>query len=91
MPECDSQGQKKKVACPCCKFLTLEARGWYEICPVCGWEDSGQDDNNADEYIGGPNHVTLTEARLNFATFGASEERRRSRVRAASPDERPEP
>ncbi|WP_432040279.1 CPCC family cysteine-rich protein [Streptomyces cucumeris] len=79
-----SRGQKKKVACPCCKFLTIEAKGWYEICPVCRWEDSGQGD------IGEPNHVTPTEARLNFATFGASEERRRSRVRAALPDEYPE-
>ncbi|MER7792528.1 CPCC family cysteine-rich protein [Streptomyces sp. NPDC097640] len=78
-----------KVACPCCGFLTLEARGWYEICPVCWWEDTGQDDHNADEYIGGPNRVTLTEARANFAEFGASEERRRSRARAPLPEEYP--
>lgn len=78
-----------KIPCPCCRFLTLEARGWFEICPVCGWEDAGQDDRNADEYAGGPNRVTLSEARVNFAEFGASEERRRQRVRAPLPSEFP--
>ncbi|MFF1770133.1 CPCC family cysteine-rich protein [Streptomyces sp. NPDC058249] len=29
--------------CPCCGFLTLDERGSYEICPVCFWEDDGQD------------------------------------------------
>ncbi|MEV8320697.1 CPCC family cysteine-rich protein [Streptomyces sp. NPDC059900] len=66
-----------KRACFCCGFLTLESRGRFEICPVCGWEDAWQDDHNADEYLGGPNQVTLSEARENFAAFGASEERRR--------------
>ncbi|MEU6679340.1 CPCC family cysteine-rich protein [Streptomyces sp. NPDC046925] len=82
-----SGGARGKLACPCCMFRTLEARGWFEICPTCGWEDSGQDDHNADAYVGGPNHVTLSEARENFAAFGASEERRRQRVREPLPGE----
>ncbi|WP_423835832.1 CPCC family cysteine-rich protein [Streptomyces endophytica] len=78
-----------KLPCPCCGFLTLEQRGFYEICPVCGWEDDGQDDHNADEYIGGPNRVSLTEARRNYASFGAAEERDRQRVRPPRPEEFP--
>lgn len=76
-------------ACPCCRFLTLPSRGWYEICPVCRWEDLGQDDHDADEYRGGPNRVTLTEARRNFLEFGASDERLKQRVRGPLPDEIP--
>src|SRR5262249_6030280 len=41
--------------CPCCHCLTLHERGGYEICPVCFWEDDGQDDHDADEGRGGPN------------------------------------
>lgn len=29
--------------CPCCGFLTLDERGTFEICPVCFWEDDGQE------------------------------------------------
>ncbi|MCX5152322.1 MULTISPECIES: CPCC family cysteine-rich protein [unclassified Streptomyces] len=36
-------------ACPCCRLLTLEARGAFEICDECSREDDGQDDVNADE------------------------------------------
>ncbi|MGP3999754.1 CPCC family cysteine-rich protein [Streptomyces sp. 8N706] len=78
-----------KSPCPCCGFLTLGRRGWYEICPVCGWEDDGQDDHNADEYIGGPNRVSLSEARRNYSRFGAAEERDRPRVRLPLPEEYP--
>ncbi|WP_448129983.1 CPCC family cysteine-rich protein [Stenotrophomonas rhizophila] len=36
------------AACPCCFHMTLPARGDYDICPVCGWEDGG--DQPADTY-----------------------------------------
>lgn len=69
-------------ACPCCGFLTLEERGMYEICPVCGWEDDGQDDHDADEVRGGPNYeLSLTQGRRNFAAFGASHRRDIDKVR----------
>jgi Cysteine-rich CPCC len=35
--------------CPCCGFITLTERSADEICPVCFWEDDGQDDHDADE------------------------------------------
>jgi len=59
-----------KHQCPCCDYFTLEERGRYDICPVCFWEDSGQDLDRIDEHSG-PNHQTLREGRAHFAEFGA--------------------
>jgi hypothetical protein len=60
--------------CPCCGYLTLDERGAYEICPVCFWEDDGQDDADADVVRGGPNRaLSLSQARENYHTFGASD------------------
>jgi hypothetical protein len=60
--------------CPCCLHLTLHERGGFEVCPVCFWEDDGQDDVNADEVRGGPNgSLSLTAARGNFRQFGAAD------------------
>ncbi|MDW6061817.1 CPCC family cysteine-rich protein [Streptomyces sp. FXJ1.4098] len=82
--------QDGPYACPCCGFLTLSRRGYYEICPVCYWEDDGQDNHDADEARGGPNRgLSLTEARSNFAAMGASDERRLPHVRNPLPEERP--
>ncbi len=58
-------------SCPCCGYPTLSERGGYEICPLCDWEDDGQDDPRADEVWGGPNgSYSLSQARSNFAAFG---------------------
>ena len=52
------------LRCPCCFNLTLDVRAGFEICPMCGWEDDGQDDHDADVVRGGPNgRLSLTEAR----------------------------
>lgn len=59
-------------ACPCCGYRTLRERGGYEICSVCFWEDDGSNDPNR---VSGPNHMTLGEARANFARLGAKAER----------------
>ena len=75
-------------ACPCCRYLTLASRGDYDICPVCFWEDDGQDDHDADEVRGGPNYeLSLTEARSNFRRLGASSERVLPHVRPPTEDE----
>lgn len=74
--------------CPCCSKLTLSERGGFEICPVCFWEDDGQDDHDADVVRGGPNGaLSLTEARENYRRFGAIEDRLRTAVRPPRPDE----
>jgi hypothetical protein len=57
--------------CPCCNFKTLYGRAAFEICPVCYWEDNGQDSHDADIVRGGPNGVlSLKKARENFARIG---------------------
>ena len=60
--------------CLCCHFVTLSERGGDDICPVCFWEDDGQDDHDADDVRGGPNYsLSRTEAQLNFLRIGAAE------------------
>lgn len=55
--------------CPSCGYPTLGDRGCYEICTLCGWEDDGQDDENADEVWGGPNQeLSLNDSRFLFET-----------------------
>ena len=80
----------ERSSCPCCGFLTLDhpANGSYDICPVCLWEDDliqTQDPG----YAGGANRVSLNEARMNFAQFGAVEERFQPNVRAPRSEEIP--
>lgn len=61
--------------CPCCRSKTLYGRGGFELCPVCHWEDDGQDDEDADTVRGGPNgNISLTQARINYQKLGACEE-----------------
>jgi hypothetical protein len=69
------------AACPCCGYLTLRERGALQICAVCFGEDYGQDDADADEVRGGPNRgLSLTAARANYKTLGASDHRSVERV-----------
>jgi hypothetical protein len=78
----------KNYPCPCCGFKTLPERGGFDICPVCFWEDDGQDDHDADEIRGGPNGtLSLSQARKNFADYRASEWRFMSKVRPPSEEE----
>jgi hypothetical protein len=79
-----------RVMCRCCGFLTLPAYGCYEICPVCLWEDDPTTIFAPGEPGGpGPNHVSLTEARRNFANAGFSSPRKRGSVRAPLREECP--
>jgi hypothetical protein len=77
------------LACPCCGSLTLSSPKSFEICPVCYWEDDGQDDRNADEVCGGPNgNLSLTQARLNFSKHGASDPKFKDKVRPPTAKEK---
>ncbi|GAB4199638.1 MAG: hypothetical protein Fur006_50470 [Coleofasciculaceae cyanobacterium] len=53
-------------ACPCCGYMTLnqEPPGTYLICPICFWEDDGEQDCSS-------NQVSLRQAQRNFIEFGA--------------------
>jgi hypothetical protein len=54
-----------KEFCPCCGYRTLAARGQYDICAVCGWEDDGE----RDAYVQSlPNHCTLWEYQKAWAS-----------------------
>jgi hypothetical protein len=78
----------KSYRCPCCQFKTLDERGIYDICPVCFWEDDGQDDHDAEVVRGGPNgSLSLTDARRNFREYGASDMSRLAHVRSPLPEE----
>jgi len=74
--------------CPCCRSRTLGERGGFEICPVCFWEDDGQDDEDADSVRGGPNgSLSLTQARENYARHGTCDPRFAENVRPPRADE----
>jgi len=75
-------------ACPCCKCRTLSERGGFSICPVCFWEDDGQDEHDAERIRSGPNgDLSLAQARLNFAQYGACDKRHIPDVRRPRPEE----
>jgi hypothetical protein len=78
----------KTYRCPCCKFRTLRGRGQDEICQVCFWHDDGQDEDEAEQVWGGPNHaLSLRQAQANFAKLGAVNERLMQFTRKPTPDE----
>jgi enoyl-CoA hydratase len=75
--------------CPCCRYPTLPSRGSFELCPICFWEDDGQDDHDAQRVRGGPNGLlNLEAARLNFARIGACAPSSLSVVRMPTLDEK---
>jgi hypothetical protein len=80
----------KRFACLCCGYLTLseEPPGTYDICPVCWWED---DDVQARDpaFRSGANVVSLDDARKNFKSFGASDQRFVGEVRKPTDEEFP--
>ena len=69
--------------CPCCDYYTLDERGGFAVCPVCYWEDDGQDLDQLD-VTSGPNHITLRTARQNFERIGACDEAAVSLVATAT-------
>ncbi len=66
------------VGCPCCGYDTVLERKCYDVCPICWWEDDGQDNQDADEVWGGPNSdLSLSQARKNFLLHGKFDPRRK--------------
>ena len=59
--------------CPCCDYYTLSERAAYLTCPVCYWEDDGQDLDRLD-VVSGPNHITLRQGRTNYVEIGACDQ-----------------
>lgn len=81
-----SDNHLKGCACPSCGYPTLSGRQHFELCPICDWEDDGQDDPQADEVWGGPNGaLSLTDSRLAIGRVLAELEAATGRKLAADP------
>lgn len=52
-------------ACFCCGFETLPHGSIFEICPLCGWQDDGVQNDDPD-YKGGANELSLNEYRFKW-------------------------
>ncbi|MFT3882738.1 MAG: CPCC family cysteine-rich protein [Gemmatales bacterium] len=86
----DLATRARPLRCPCCGCNTISKRMMYEICPVCCWEDDGQDEHNAEDVRGGANGLlSLLEARQNYLKYGACSQERLAFVRPAVAGEVP--
>jgi len=65
-----------RFRCPCCGCKTLAAPCAMALCPVCWWEDDGQEDADAREIRMTVNgHLSLDEAREHYSRCGAAHPR----------------
>jgi len=70
------ESSQVRFRCPCCGCRTLEAPGVLALCPVCWWEDDGQEDSDAFEVRMTVNgELSLNEARQHYAHCGAAHPR----------------
>ncbi len=63
-----------RYRCPCCGYRTLESPAALALCPVCWWEDDGQEDRDAAEVrltVNG--QLSLELARRQYALCGAAD------------------
>jgi len=70
------------LQCACCDHFSLDDGDWEIF-----WEDDGLGMSEPDEESG-LNHITLRQARANFAAFGACERRVLANVLTAAERER---
>jgi hypothetical protein len=63
-----TKGKKmENKACACCGKKTLDPNvKFFDVCPVCGWEDDPIQNKHPDD-DGGANHISLNEAKKAFA------------------------
>jgi hypothetical protein len=65
-----------RFRCPCCGSKTLEAPDALGLCPVCWWEDDGQEDSDAaDVRLTVNGALSLSEARDSYVHCGAAHPR----------------
>jgi hypothetical protein len=65
-----------RYRCPCCGYKTLDSPGALALCPVCWWEDDGQEDSDAAEVrltVNGD--LSLNDAREHYLECGAADPR----------------
>lgn len=76
-----------KYQCPCCGFYTLEENASGEICPVCFWERDKASEEEPGFEGGANNGISLNQARKNYVSFGACDEKLVTYVRAPKEEE----
>jgi hypothetical protein len=79
----------EQYRCPCCGYKTLDVPGALALCPVCWWEDDGQEDTDAEDVrltVNG--QLSLSEAREFYTRIGACHPRFLPFVRKPLPAER---
>jgi hypothetical protein len=65
-----------RFRCPCCGYKTLEAPDTLALCPVCWWEDDGQEDTDAsDVRLTVNGQLSLDDARRHYLECGAAHPR----------------
>lgn len=75
-PFCVHPNMSPLFRCPCCGFRTLKAPESMELCPVCWWEDDGQEDADASEVRLTVNGMlSLNDARMHYRECGAAHPR----------------
>lgn len=77
-----------KYQCPCCGFYTLEENASGEICPVCFWERDKASEEEPGFEGGANNGISLNQARKNYVSFGACDEKLVTYVRAPKEEEK---
>jgi hypothetical protein len=75
---------ENKLKCHCCSYFTVD--GISSICPVCFWQEDTYQEAHVDD-DGGPNMVSLREAKRNYENVGAVEKRFIKDVRPPHKDE----
>jgi hypothetical protein len=73
--------------CPCCGYKTLPQRAYYDLCPVCYWEDEGGEP----WAYSGPNGETLVEAQQRYLAQNLPHRLRPGKVRAPKRGEERDP
>ena len=78
-----------RFPCPCCGHsVHSNPPGSYDICEICDWEDDALELEFATTLDGGANGLTLFQAQLNYADFGACERRSSNNVRLPQSSDR---
>ena len=72
--------------CPCCGYRTLSERDYYELCPVCFWEDDPEQAERPWGW-GGANGISLVEGQQAYLRYGAVDSEAVSKVRPARVNE----
>jgi len=81
-------GELKLFSCSCCGADTLTERNGWDICPVCWYEDAGQDNiNSRYTYVGPDSGFHLYSQRINFIRYGIGRPERKDLFEKKEPIE----